>query len=184
MYHLDINNSRRQIYLRTDSRALTSIDSTRRLHMVLPDDNALRTSEKIESKSKRERERAQASWRYARAMIINVCSFVHEHIERRAAERISHSVRCEPQPHRGPIFFFLVDFVCGRVRLPAPKRHSVSFLFLPSMTTKSFSSSSFFPFLHLAFSLSLSCFLLSLERKTPHPLPPNLRSIALYLCSI
>lgn len=79
-----------------------------------------------------------------------VHSFVRKHIERRAAERISHSVRCEPQPHRGPIFFFLVDFVCGRARLSAPKRHNVSFLFFPSMTTKPFSSS-FFLFLRLAF---------------------------------
>lgn len=104
------------------------------------------TSERVESKRKRERNReSSASWRYARAMIINGRSFVHERIERRAAERISHSVRCEPQPHRSPIFFFLVDFVCGRARLPAPKRHSVSFLFFSSMTTKPFSSSSLFP---------------------------------------
>lgn len=42
-------------------------------------------------------------------------TFIRERIERRTAERISHSARCEPRPHRGPIFFFLVDFVCGRV---------------------------------------------------------------------
>lgn len=84
-------------------------------------------------------------------------TFIPERIERRTAERISHSARCEPRPHRGPIFFFLVDFVCGRARLPAPKRraHSVPFLSFLSMIAVSFSSLSLFLPFRVSLFLSL-----------------------------
>lgn len=60
--------------------------------------------------------------------------------------------------NHGPIFFFLVDFVCGRERLPAPERHSLPFLAFLSLTPQ---SSPFLPFQPFCTFLPPSSLLLS-----------------------
>lgn len=52
----------------------------------------------------------------------NQRSFVRDRIERRAAERISHSARCEPRPHLGSIFFFLSTLCVGERAATRPER--------------------------------------------------------------
>lgn len=52
----------------------------------------------------------------------NQRSFVRDRIERRAAERISHSARCEPRPHLGSIFFFLSTLCVGERAAARPER--------------------------------------------------------------
>lgn len=160
-------------------------------------------------KERRKRTRSSASWRFARAMVINVRSSV---------------IALKDAPLRGSVirrgvnhgrisarsFSFCRLCVWANERLPG-RNDSVPFLSFLSMTAKSSStsssSSSFFPrfgsvssslslsltlFLYLSVSLSFLSFILS--SSTLHPnsqvahsssrLRRILRPTALYLCSI
>lgn len=94
--------------------------------MVSPDDNTLRASKRVEAERAKERARESVSdeveeeRKHEELGVVALCtsdgnqrSFVRDRIERRAAERISHSARCEPRPHLGPIFFFLSTLCVG-----------------------------------------------------------------------
>lgn len=114
----------------------------------------------------------------------NQRSFVRDRIERRAAERISHSARCEPRPHLGSIFFFLSTLCVGERAAARPERQR-------TLSLLSFNDSKVFLYLLFFFffvlpALWLCLFLpppplshyfsisLSLFRSFPSYFPPQL----------
>lgn len=153
-YRLDINDRPANLltYEMIDRPEHASIEAAVPHGLSHRDNNTLSLSERV-SVQERQRERKRK-----RCGVVALCTSdgnqpsdrpsVRERIERRAAERISHSARCEPRLHRGARSFFfsfffslslsfsppfLYDFVCGRAER-AERHAALPFLAFLSMT--------------------------------------------------
>lgn len=109
-------------------------------HMVSPDNNASRASERVKKKEKEgECGVVALCMSDSKSTFVRLSAHpsVHPSVSALKDAPLRGSVTRRGVNH-GPIFFFLVDFVCGRERLPAPERHSLPFLAFLSLTSQVF----------------------------------------------